>query len=290
MSQKSAKIIKINITSTHIVRVINFVRSRLMQVPKKSPFIIFTPNPEILLLASNDNKFAKILSSADILLADGIGLVQAAKFLSLSNPKNMFIRLFVLLGQGLLVGLATFFNKDWLKSELTPVKGRELFIELVKLANKKSWRVFLLGGKGEATQKTAEFFKNTLKKVTIAYASGPILDSSAEAVSSQEKLVEEKIIDKINEFKPHLLFVAFGAPKQEKWLYKQLNKLEIGGAITVGGAFDYISGKVQFPPIWMENLGLEWVWRLITQPWRFRRIFTAFPVFPLKVFWYKLNL
>ena len=231
-----------------------------------------------------------MLSPAKIFPADGIGLVQAAKFLSLKNPKNKFIRLFVLFGQGLLVGLATFFKKDWLVSELTPVKGRQLFIELVKLANKKSWRVFLLGGKDEASKKTAEFFKNTLKKVTIAYASGPILDSSAEAVSSQEKLVEESVIAKINEFKPHLLFVAFGAPKQEKWLYKRLNKLEIGGAITVGGAFDYISGKVQLPPAWMENLGLEWVWRLITQPWRFRRIFTAFPVFPLKVFWYKLNL
>jgi N-acetylglucosaminyldiphosphoundecaprenol N-acetyl-beta-D-mannosaminyltransferase len=59
--------------------------------------------------------------------------------------------------------------------------------------------------------------------------------------------------------------------------------------MAVGGTFRYIAGMSKLPPKWMENFGLEWVWRLITEPKRFSRIFNAFPIFPLRIFWFKIT-
>ena len=68
-----------------------------------------------------------------------------------------------------------------------------------------------------------------------------------------------------------ILFVAFGSPKQEKWIYENLPKLDVTVAIGVGGSFDFISGKVKRAPVFIRNLGLEWLFRLIIQPWRVKR-------------------
>lgn len=68
-----------------------------------------------------------------------------------------------------------------------------------------------------------------------------------------------------------ILFVAFGAPKQEFWISEYLEKIPVKIAIGVGGAFDYISGKTPRAPLFLQNIGLEWLFRLIMQPWRIKR-------------------
>ncbi|MEK7550393.1 MAG: WecB/TagA/CpsF family glycosyltransferase, partial [Patescibacteria group bacterium] len=73
------------------------------------------------------------------------------------------------------------------------------------------------------------------------------------------------------------------------WIYKNLSKLNIGGAMAVGGTFRYLSGFSKLPPKWMEKLGLEWVWRFLTEPKRIFRIFNAFPLFPIRVWIHKLK-
>jgi N-acetylglucosaminyldiphosphoundecaprenol N-acetyl-beta-D-mannosaminyltransferase len=112
---------------------------------------------------------------------------------------------------------------------------------------------------------------------------GPWLDKDANPLGPQNRLVEEKSIARINEFKPHILFVGFNAPKQEKWVYKWLPHLKVGSAMVLGGTFDYFAGRAALPPEWMEKLGLEWLWRLIREPWRAPRIFNAVVVFPIRV-------
>jgi len=67
------------------------------------------------------------------------------------------------------------------------------------------------------------------------------------------------------------LFVAFGAPKQEFWISENLNKIPVKVAIGVGGAFDYISGKIPRAPRFIRNIGFEWLFRLVVQPWRMKR-------------------
>jgi len=284
---KQAKILDITLNSTSESRVLGFVRVSLIGQEK---FFIVTPNPEILIRAQKDKSLKKILNAADISLPDGVGLAQAAKFINLPGPKFGPLRFFALLFQGAVVGLATFVKLDWLSGSLNLIRGRDMFLALLKLANQKNWRVFLLGGREGVAGQTAEILAKSLKKVRLAFSDGPQLNEKAKPVTKEDVFVEKKVVEKINQFKPHLLFVAFGAPKQEKWVYKWLPRLNVGGAMVVGGAFDYLAGRTNLPPAWMENLGLEWLWRLVKQPWRLRRIFTAFPIFPLKVFWHKLTV
>lgn len=289
IDRKQAKILGIKLTSTSKAQVLRFVRARRPRRSPSVPFLVVTPNPEIVIRARKDRKLAEILNSADFALPDGIGLAQAAKFLSLPAPKSKLARTFVLLGQGAAVGLATFFKKDWLFNSLNLIKGRELFLDLCQLANKKEWRVFFLGGEDGVADKAKQALKHNLKGIEIEALDGPMLNLAANPVSRKDKRLESQAVSAINKFKPHLLFVAFGAPKQEKWLAHWLPKLNVGGAMVVGGAFDYLSGRASLPPAWIESLGLEWLWRLVKQPWRLKRILIAFPIFPLKVFWFKLN-
>ena len=79
-------------------------------------------------------------------------------------------------------------------------------------------------------------------------------------------------------------------PKQEKWIYKNVKKLDVKGIIAVGGTFDYVFGKASLPPKWMEEAGLEWLWRLLHEPKRVFRILNAVVIFPLKVWRSKLRL
>jgi N-acetylglucosaminyldiphosphoundecaprenol N-acetyl-beta-D-mannosaminyltransferase len=104
-----------------------------------------------------------------------------------------------------------------------------------------------------------------------------------------DRKLESDVVDRTNSFAPHLLFVAFGNPKQEIWIHKNLSKLNIGSAMAVGGTLCYIAGLVALPPKWMESLGLEWLWRLIHEPKRIKRIWNAVVVFPIKVFQSKLS-
>lgn len=80
-----------------------------------------------------------------------------------------------------------------------------------------------------------------------------------------------RIIKKINNYKPDILLVAYGAPWQEKWLWNNRSMLNAKILMGVGGAFDYLTGKSMLPPIWVEQAGLEWLWRLVNEPWRWRR-------------------
>jgi len=281
-----ANIFKVRLDSTSKARVLTFVRD---SIGRNSKFSIFTLNPDIILEAVKDVKYREILNSSNLSIPDGIGLAQAVKYLGLQGPNNQILRFFSCFFQGLVVGLSTFFNKKWLLSSLTIIKGRELFLDLTKLANKKSWKVFFLGGRGDVGQKTKEKLQTSLKSVKIKTSAGPILDKEGKPVNRKEMELEKETINQINEFKPQLLFVAFGAPKQERWVYKWLSRLDIGGAMVVGGTFEYFADKVAFPPLWMEKGGLEWIWRLISQPQRIKRIFKAVIIFPLKVFWFKVN-
>ena len=80
-----------------------------------------------------------------------------------------------------------------------------------------------------------------------------------------------EVVAKINKFKPDILLVAYGAPWQEKWISANLGELKAKVVMGVGGTFDYLTGRAKLPPRWMEKLGLEWLWRLILEPWRWRR-------------------
>jgi N-acetylglucosaminyldiphosphoundecaprenol N-acetyl-beta-D-mannosaminyltransferase len=133
------------------------------------------------------------------------------------------------------------------------VPGADLVERVCGELAKKPITVGFLGGKGDVAQRTAERLKEKYPGLKVAYA----LEEWPQAEKAS--------------LKTDILFVAFGSPKQEKWIYEHLEDLNVKIVMGVGGTFDFISGKVKRAPVWMRKAGLEWFFRLIMQPWRVKR-------------------
>jgi N-acetylglucosaminyldiphosphoundecaprenol N-acetyl-beta-D-mannosaminyltransferase len=152
------------------------------------------------------------------------------------------------------------------------VAGFDLMMEFVKWASHKDVSIYLLGAKPEVVEKAQSNLKNL-------YPSLKIVGFHHGYFNEKE---EENIIEDINKRAAQVLFVALGAPKQEKWIYKNKEKLKVKIAMGVGGSFDVIAGKAKRAPEIYRKLGLEWLYRLIQEPWRYKRM-SALPKFAFKV-------
>ncbi|MFH0852160.1 MAG: WecB/TagA/CpsF family glycosyltransferase [bacterium] len=144
------------------------------------------------------------------------------------------------------------------------LKERVAGIDLVKSLKLKvkSCRVFLLGGRDGVAEKIAGEWPEV-----VAFSENP-----------------EEGVALINKYEPNILLVALGAPKQEKWIVQNLSKIpSVKVAIGVGGAFDFLAGKISRAPKIFQCLGLEWLWRLAQEPRRIGRIFNAVVVFPVLI-------
>lgn len=148
--------------------------------------------------------------------------------------------------------------------KLERIPGVDFVIDLCGLAVEEGASVFFLGGSGGVAQKTAEVLQSQFPGLRVSGWS------------------EDLDISTSRHLDISVLFVALGAPKQELWIAENLAKLpKVKIAIGVGGAFDLISGKIKRAPQWLRRLGLEWIWRLLQEPWRLTRIYRAAITFPL---------
>lgn len=283
---KHGHLLGIKISSTSREGLLNSVREKLKN---KEKFYIVTPNPEIVLMATKDWLLKKAIFKSDFSVPDGIGLAQAYKFLSLEDNHNFLIRPLALFYQGLKVGLSTFYDKKYLTDSLNIIKGRELFLDLIGIADDKKLRVYLFGGENREQLKAVEVlsqkYKNVIFKTNYNF---PVYNRNGQPATLNDRLIHKKVIGNIKMFEPDLIFVAMTPPKQEKWIFRNFFRLKSVGAMAVGGTFNYIAGSSKLPPKWISNIGLEWVWRLISEPFRYKRIFNSFPIFPWVVFTSKL--
>ncbi|MEK7182672.1 MAG: WecB/TagA/CpsF family glycosyltransferase [Patescibacteria group bacterium] len=283
--RKYTTILGVQVNSTQLAEVLTWVEG---WIAKKGRFFVVTPNPEIVMLAQHDTVLARILNRADISLPDGIGLVWASWWLVLRES---------LFGNEARIVKSNTSNVTVLRNghpnpnriTLTHrVSGIDVMEALIGLASKRGWRVFLLGGRPGIAALAAKKLKNELEirnlKLEIQADPGLRLNAEGKPVNKKEEIHEIEVIKKISLFKPHLLFVGFGAPKQEKWVASNYNKLQTLGTMVVGGAFDYISGRIPRAPAWLRNMGLEWLFRLIVEPWRWKRQLTL-----LRFAWAVLN-
>ncbi len=196
---------------------------------------IVTANPEMIVAAQKDEEFLKILNKAELTVPDGFGLILAARYLRQPLPER--------------------------------IAGVDLMLDVCRIAEQKNYSVYFLGGEEGISKRAAEKIVKNFPRLRVAGAeSGGIISDQQSTVDNQQ----------INSAKPDILFVALGAGKQEKWIAKNLQNLpSIKIAMGVGGAFDFISGKIKRAPRWIRKIGFEWLWRLFMQPWRLKRIFTA---------------
>ncbi|AKM81803.1 MAG: Glycosyl transferase, WecB/TagA/CpsF family [Candidatus Pacebacteria bacterium GW2011_GWF2_38_9] len=206
-----------------------FLATEVNQSEKTKTLKVFTPNPEQIVLAKHDKVFAKALKQGDYLLPDGIGLVVAANLLNFFGKVNTKIP--------------------------ERIAGVELVEHLLSLSLKKGLRSLIIGGRDYADHLSDNVFW------TEAY-------QNKKHIHPIEKEALEKLIEKLQ---PDFVFVALGAPYQEEWIVEHIGLLEKNGVklvMAVGGSFDFIFDKVSRAPLFMQKMGLEWLWRLIKQPWR----------------------
>lgn len=152
------------------------------------------------------------------------------------------------------------------------IPGQAYFRKVLEVGEKENWTFYLLGGKGDVPRLAAENVKKDFPNINIVgYHEGFF-----------EKDSEEEVITEINSLEPNVLFVAMGAPLQEKWIAKHQSELKCDIAAGQGGTFDYEAGVIKRAPVIIQRLGIEWLWRLILQPKRIIRMM-ALPIYYLKI-------
>ena len=201
--------------------------------------LVATVNPEFVMRAGEDPEFARVLESADLCLADGTGVVWAAR------RQGCEIR--------------------------GPVTGVDLIPLLAALCARRGFRLFLLGAAPGVAADLALRLKVENPGLEVAVHSGSP-DPSADAAT----------LELLHDCRPQVLLVAYGAPSQELWIDRMGDRLGAAVAIGVGGAFDYLTGRVTRAPVWMRRAGMEWLYRLGHQPWRIRRM-AVLPAYALRV-------
>ncbi len=206
---------------------------------------IVTANPEILLQAKKDSHYWDTIRQADIRSVDGFGLQ--------------------------LVG--------WLKgSKAKRVTGVELADQVAKLCADQKWTLVLIGGQNGAADKSVWMLRKRHPELKVFAEDGGQI--SIDGIADEEG---EGAITRIQEYEADIILVAFGHPKQELWIQKYKDGFPtVKALIGVGGTFDFWSGNTKRAPKWMQTIGLEWLYRLITQPGRWPRILNALIVFPIK--------
>lgn len=200
--------------------------------------VIYTPNSEIILYASKNEDFMKQLNSADLMIADGIGVVYGAKIVRNPLPER--------------------------------VAGFDLLKRIFPDMAKRGLSLYLLGAKPHVAEEAGRKIAEEYPGIRIAGVHDGYFEE------------DEPVIEDINEKKPDLLLVCLGFPKQEVWIAQNRGKLSVKAMIGAGGCLDVFSGTTERAPDFYCRHGIEWLYRLKREPWRFMRM-TALPVFALKV-------
>ncbi len=156
------------------------------------------------------------------------------------------------------------------------IPGQAYFRKVLEVGEKEGWSFYLLGGKGEVPKLATENIKKIYPNLNIVGYHEGFFETDS----------EESVIKQINELKPNVLFVAMGAPIQEKWIAKYQSELKVDVAAGQGGTFDYEAGKIKRAPVFFQKLGIEWLWRLILQPSRIFRM-VVLPIYLLKIIFTK---
>ncbi len=159
----------------------------------------------------------------------------------------------------------------WLGQPSLPerIAGVDTVVALAELSAQKGYRIFFLGARPGIAEKTVAILKTRYPAMV---AAGAFAGSPAAAE-------EDAIVARIQAARPDIILVAYGAPRQDKWIARNMYRLPAAVLMGVGGAFDFISGATVRAPQWMQSLGLEWLHRFLHQPWRWRRIWNAVPHF-----------
>ena len=190
---------------------------------------IVTVNVDFVRLAQANSEFMDIINRSDLAIADGMPLVWASGWAGDRLPER--------------------------------VTGVELVDQCCAMSAEKGYRVFLLGGEEGVADAAAHVFAERHPGLQVAGTYSPPVGEFSEEE-------DRKMVAMIREAKPHFLFVAFGAPKQDMWIARHREELGVPVSIGVGGVFNFVTGRVKRAPTWMQFHGLEWLYRVFQEPRR----------------------
>jgi len=194
---------------------------------------VLSLNPETMVQSAKDPLFRKIIMEAKYTINDGVGVVLASRILNGAFVPRM--------------------------------TGVDLMEKLINEASGKSLRVLLIGGKPNLAEQLADCYNRSYPASSFK---GVVGFKDVKAPSQQES---KEVLSIVVAMRPQMIFVAFGSPEQEKWIYENRASLQGITCIGVGGSFDFLAGVVTRAPKLIRRVGLEWLYRLVKQPWRWRR-------------------
>ena len=198
---------------------------------------IFTPNTEIVMEGRKDQALVQLINSGDMVVADGIGLVIGSKICGHPLPER--------------------------------VTGYDLSMELLKLGQDQQYSIYFLGGKPGVGEKAVENVKKDYPKLPIAGQHHGYFKGTHTGQPGHEE--EKKVIEDIRHSKADILFVGFGFPKQEIWIDKWKEETKARLLIGNGGVIDVLAGEATRAPKLFITLHLEWFYRLLQNPSRWKR-------------------
>src|SRR5437763_11674730 len=201
---------------------------------------VVTVNPEFVMAAQRNKRFRIAINSAALVLADGIGVICATRYLGWPAPER--------------------------------VTGTDTLPVLAQRCAASGYRLYLLGAAAGIAEAAGARLQELAPGLEIAgtYAGSPAPEE------------EDEIIERIRTAQADVLCVAYGAPAQELWIRRNLSRLPVAVALGVGGAYDFLSGRQRRAPRIMQRMGLEWLYRLYREPWRWKRML-AIPRFMIGV-------
>lgn len=193
-------------------------------------------NTDVVMKIESDVYLKKIVDSADMVLADGKPLVWISRM-----------------------------HKSPLKAKIS---GSDLVPLLCGVASEKHYTIYIIGGKDGVAEQAKKRLQEQYPEIQIVGTYAPPLGFEKDAAELN------RINTMISEARPDLLIVCFGCPKQEKWIYENINQYNAKVSICAGATVDFIAGNVKRAPRWMSEHGLEWLYRFSQEPKRmFRRYF-----------------
>ncbi len=207
--------------------------------------LVLTPDTTALMRSRWDSVLKEAYRTADLVTADGTGLVWASWILGAPLPER--------------------------------VSGIDLLEALWNRAAAKGYRLFFLGAKPGVADAAAQQLKTRFPLLNIVGVHHGYFDRSH----------EEAIVNAICDAAPDLLLVGMGVPRQESWILRMKDQLNVPVIIGVGGSFDVLSGQLRRAPRTWQTLGIEWLWRAIQEPQRFWRV-RVIPLFVMKILCYRL--
>ncbi|MFH1244383.1 MAG: WecB/TagA/CpsF family glycosyltransferase [bacterium] len=251
---KPVEIFGVTIFGTHRQEVL-----KKIGLQRKDMLHVATVNPEYVMEARHSPEFREILTHC-LTVADGHGVVWAYQIINHKFP-------------ALPAGRSN--------SQIERISGARLVEEILKRANKRGEKVFLLGAKPGIAEKAATEMARRYPGARYAWFEG------ARTVAVEASEEASMTIAKINGFEPDYLLVAYGSPWQDIWIEENRSYLRTRVAMGVGGVLDEWAGVVAICPKWLDRLGLKWAWRVIHEPWRLSRVLKVFQ-FATLVLYHKL--